>query len=188
MDGITATPRLHPQAAAAATARTAAPVVLVEVSSNGADYSTIFSIGASAESSPVDPGERIHSSLVCATQGTSIRYRTIDGEGNPAVIPGLTFTFIDSSAGPSVGDFPPSISAKAAYDVSAPPALLSRADWGADESFRFEESLLGDDKEMLEDLVAAAFNDANRKVEQTVQAKLSAVTGGLALPGMKLPF
>ncbi len=52
-----------------------------------------------------------------------------------------------------------------------------------------EESLLRDDKEMLEDLVAAAFNDANRKVEATVQQKMSAVTGGLALPGgMKLPF
>ncbi|MEO8467405.1 MAG: YbaB/EbfC family nucleoid-associated protein [Gammaproteobacteria bacterium] len=52
-----------------------------------------------------------------------------------------------------------------------------------------EPSLLKDDKEMLEDLVAAAFNDANRKVEQTVQQRLSAVTGGLALPpGLKLPF
>jgi nucleoid-associated protein EbfC len=52
-----------------------------------------------------------------------------------------------------------------------------------------EESLLRDDKEMLEDLVAAAFNDANRKVEQTVQEKMSSVTGGLALPaGLKLPF
>jgi DNA-binding YbaB/EbfC family protein len=52
-----------------------------------------------------------------------------------------------------------------------------------------EESLLRDDKEMLEDLVAAALNDANRKVEQTVQQRLSSVTGGLALPaGLKLPF
>jgi DNA-binding YbaB/EbfC family protein len=52
-----------------------------------------------------------------------------------------------------------------------------------------EDALLGDDKEMLEDLVAAAFNDANRKAEQMVQQKLSSVTGGLALPGgMKLPF
>ncbi len=52
-----------------------------------------------------------------------------------------------------------------------------------------EESLSRDDKEMLEDLVAAAFNDANRKIEATVQQKMSAVTGGLALPGgMKLPF
>jgi len=43
--------------------------------------------------------------------------------------------------------------------------------------------------EMLEDLVAAAFNDANRKVEQTVQQKLSSVTGSMGLPaGLKLPF
>jgi len=52
-----------------------------------------------------------------------------------------------------------------------------------------EPNLVGDDKDMLEDLVAAAFNDANRKVEQTVQEKMSSLTGGLQLPeGMKLPF
>lgn len=52
-----------------------------------------------------------------------------------------------------------------------------------------EDSLLKDDKEMLEDLIAAAINDANRKAERTVQEKLSAVTGGLQLPaGLKLPF
>jgi DNA-binding YbaB/EbfC family protein len=52
-----------------------------------------------------------------------------------------------------------------------------------------EPALLGDDKEMLEDLIAAAFNDARTKVERTVQEKLSAVTGGLGLPaGLKLPF
>jgi DNA-binding YbaB/EbfC family protein len=52
-----------------------------------------------------------------------------------------------------------------------------------------EDSLLGDDKDMLEDLVAAAFNDANRKVERAVQERMASVTGGLALPGgMKLPF
>jgi len=52
-----------------------------------------------------------------------------------------------------------------------------------------EPALLDDDKEMLEDLIAAAFNDARAKVERTVQEKLSAVTGGLALPGgLKLPF
>jgi len=52
-----------------------------------------------------------------------------------------------------------------------------------------EAALLRDDKEMLEDLVAAACNDTNRKIEQTVQQKLSSVTGGLGLPGgLKLPF
>jgi hypothetical protein len=50
-------------------------------------------------------------------------------------------------------------------------------------------SLLGDDKEMLEDLLAAAVNDAARKVEAAVQEKMGALTGGLGLPpGMKLPF
>ena len=52
-----------------------------------------------------------------------------------------------------------------------------------------EDSLLSEDKDMLEDLIAAAFNDANRKIEQTVQDKLSAVTGTMGLPaGLKLPF
>ncbi len=46
-----------------------------------------------------------------------------------------------------------------------------------------------DDKEMLEDLVAAAMNDANRRVEQTAQERMGALTAGLPLPpGMKLPF
>jgi nucleoid-associated protein EbfC len=46
-----------------------------------------------------------------------------------------------------------------------------------------------DDREMLEDLVAAALNDASRRVEQTTQDKMSGFTAGLNLPpGMKLPF
>ncbi len=52
-----------------------------------------------------------------------------------------------------------------------------------------DPTLIGDDKEMLEDLVAAAVNDAVRKVEATSQAKLSNLTAGINLPGgMKLPF
>ena len=52
-----------------------------------------------------------------------------------------------------------------------------------------DPSLVGDDREMLEDLVAAAFNDAARRVEQTVTEKMSGFTAGLGLPpGMKLPF
>lgn len=52
-----------------------------------------------------------------------------------------------------------------------------------------DPSLVGDDKEMLEDLVAAAVNDAVRHVEATVQEKMSGFTAGMGLPaGMKLPF
>jgi len=54
---------------------------------------------------------------------------------------------------------------------------------------KIEDSLLGDDKEMLEDLIAAAMNDVNRKIEEAVQERMASVTGGLALPpGLKLPF
>jgi DNA-binding YbaB/EbfC family protein len=52
-----------------------------------------------------------------------------------------------------------------------------------------DDSMIGDDKEMLEDLTVAAFNDAVRKVEKTVQEKFSGMAAGLNLPpGMKLPF
>ena len=52
-----------------------------------------------------------------------------------------------------------------------------------------DPSLLSDDKDMLEDLVAAAINDAVRKAEATSQEKMANITSGLPLPpGMKLPF
>lgn len=52
-----------------------------------------------------------------------------------------------------------------------------------------DPSLLGEDKDMLEDLVAAAFNDAVRKAEATSREKMASLTAGLPLPpGFKLPF
>ncbi|MEN8170099.1 MAG: YbaB/EbfC family nucleoid-associated protein [Pseudomonadota bacterium] len=52
-----------------------------------------------------------------------------------------------------------------------------------------DDSLMGDDKEMLEDLIAAAVNDAVRQLEETSKDKMGGVTAGMNLPGgMKLPF
>jgi len=52
-----------------------------------------------------------------------------------------------------------------------------------------DPSLIGEDKDMLEDLVAAAINDAARRVETTTQEKMRGFTAGMALPpGFKLPF
>ena len=52
-----------------------------------------------------------------------------------------------------------------------------------------DPSLLADDKDMLEDLVAAAFNDAVRKAEATSAEKMSGLSAGMALPpGFKMPF
>jgi len=52
-----------------------------------------------------------------------------------------------------------------------------------------DPSLVGDDKEMLEDLVCAAFNDAAHKVEAMVSEKMGGLASGMGLPaGFKLPF
>jgi nucleoid-associated protein EbfC len=52
-----------------------------------------------------------------------------------------------------------------------------------------DPSLLEDDKDMLEDLIAAAFNDAVRKSEVTMQEKMASVTAGFPMPpGFKMPF
>jgi nucleoid-associated protein EbfC len=54
---------------------------------------------------------------------------------------------------------------------------------------QIEPSIIGEDREMLEDLVAAAINDAVHRLEAASQAKMSAAMGGLSLPpGVKLPF
>ena len=52
-----------------------------------------------------------------------------------------------------------------------------------------DDSLMEDDKEMIEDLLAAAVNDAVRRIETETSEKMSGVTAGMNLPaGMKLPF
>ncbi|QBG37873.1 YbaB/EbfC family nucleoid-associated protein [Litorilituus sediminis] len=52
-----------------------------------------------------------------------------------------------------------------------------------------DDSLMEDDKDMIEDLLAAAVNDAVRRVEEQNKEKMSALTGGMQLPpGMKMPF
>jgi DNA-binding YbaB/EbfC family protein len=52
-----------------------------------------------------------------------------------------------------------------------------------------DDSLVGDDKEMLEDLVASACNDANRRVAEMMEQSMSGLTDGLNLPpGFKMPF
>jgi len=52
-----------------------------------------------------------------------------------------------------------------------------------------DPSLVGEDKDMLEDLVAAAFNDGVRRAEEVSQQRMASLTSGMPLPpGFKLPF
>jgi len=54
---------------------------------------------------------------------------------------------------------------------------------------QIEPTVIGDDREMLEDLIAAACNDAVHRLEAASQAKMAGLMGGMPLPpGMKLPF
>lgn len=54
---------------------------------------------------------------------------------------------------------------------------------------QIEPAVIGEDREMLEDLIAAAFNDAVQKADAAAQAKMADLMGGMQLPpGMKLPF
>jgi nucleoid-associated protein EbfC len=54
---------------------------------------------------------------------------------------------------------------------------------------QIEPAVVSEDREMLEDLIAAATNDAVQKVDVRVQEKMASLTAGLQLPpGMKLPF
>lgn len=57
------------------------------------------------------------------------------------------------------------------------------------KALKIDDAILSDDKDMLEDLIIASFNDAIRRVEKKTQESLSGMTSGLNLPpGMKLPF
>jgi hypothetical protein len=57
------------------------------------------------------------------------------------------------------------------------------------KALKIDDVILSDDKDMLEDLIIASFNDAIRRVEKKTQESLSGMTSGLNLPpGMKLPF
>lgn len=53
---------------------------------------------------------------------------------------------------------------------------------------QLDPALMQDDKEVVEDLVAAAVNDAVRKVEQATQEKMSTLATGINIPGLNLPF
>jgi len=51
-----------------------------------------------------------------------------------------------------------------------------------------DPALMEDEREVLEDLIAAAMNDAVRKVEKTTEEKMGGLTSGMNIPGLKMPF
>jgi uncharacterized protein YgiM (DUF1202 family) len=114
------------------------PRVELQISYDGVTYSELYTLSQTADEGPVDREGRIFTGLVCAEGARYIRYRVLDPDENLATISGFTLSYIDSSAGPSLDDFP----AIGGFnlDPARPPRIISRAEWGANESYRFSES------------------------------------------------
>ncbi len=116
----------------------AAPGSSVEMSfsANGTDWTDSVAVYEAAEDAgqPELEGRRF-GQLLAADGASYIRYQGIDPDGNATSLPGLAFTYIDATAGPTVDD----VYNAALQPTVAPPPIISRADWGANESYRFNK-------------------------------------------------
>lgn len=106
-----------------------APVAVeMQFSNDGQSFSDPVLVGpAHTDAGPVDRDGRTFSDLVFTPKSSFVRYRGIDDAGRVTSIPGLEFTYIDATGGPTLGDITPS-SGKPTPDR---PPIISREEWGA---------------------------------------------------------
>ena len=111
------------------------PAATVELlwSADGATWSEPLWIGLSGHFGKPDRDGRHIGGLVSTPGAQFLQYRTYDGAGNPAALPGFEIDYIDASAGPSLEQ----VANPAIAPMFAPPPIIGRAAWGADESLRF---------------------------------------------------
>jgi uncharacterized protein YgiM (DUF1202 family) len=111
------------------------PGGLVELlwSADGVTWSEPIWIGQASHSGRPDRDGRTIGSLVSTPGAQFLQYRTYDSAGNFAPLPGFEIDYIDATAGPSLEQ----IANPALTPVFAPPPLITRAGWGADESLRY---------------------------------------------------
>ncbi|HEV2108363.1 MAG TPA: SH3 domain-containing protein [Thermomicrobiales bacterium] len=113
--------------------------VLIEMSFSldGSSFSEPIYVGAAEEDAGrPDRSGRHFSDLAFTEAARFVRYRTLDGNGDPAQLAGFQITYIDASPGPSVDMV---YAAALAPSVARPP-VISRSDWGANESYRYDAS------------------------------------------------
>lgn len=111
------------------------PVVQITLSSDGETWTGPFRLDASPDLGRPTRDNRVFTGLVCASGANHIAYAIFDQDGSRASVPGFALTYIDSSGGPDL----PTVGT-AGSDDAQPPRILSRQEWGANESWRFEES------------------------------------------------
>jgi uncharacterized protein YgiM (DUF1202 family) len=111
------------------------PQIWLQLSTDGSTWSDSYRLTAQTEDGGRENrGGRIFTWLLFTTGASVVRYQTQDADGNPANITDLSFIYIDSSGGPTEADLD-GFSA-AAEDTTVSPKIISRAQWGANESWR----------------------------------------------------
>lgn len=107
----------------------ASPVAVeLQLSADGERFSDPVLVGpAHTDAGPPDRDGRTYGDLVFADESSYVKYRGIDESGRVTSIPGLSFTYIDATGGPTLGDITPS---SLAPSLDRPP-IVSREEWGA---------------------------------------------------------
>jgi uncharacterized protein YgiM (DUF1202 family) len=106
--------------------------VEMQLSADGEIFSDPLIVGpASVDAGPKDRDGRVFGHLISTDTATSVRYRGLDADGNDAGIPGLSFTYIDATGGPTLGDISPSTLNPS---LDRPP-IVSRDEWGANLAY-----------------------------------------------------
>lgn len=119
------------------------PVIEVQLSADGVTWSETYRLTASndAGGGPDLAQERLYTPLIHTTGTSHIQFRTVDSDENPGEVAGLRFTYIDATDGPWQEDIETAVGAStvdiAGIDPRTPPEIVTRAQWGANEGYRF---------------------------------------------------
>lgn len=116
------------------------PVVEYGISFDGASWDEGYRIAAHSDGGPTPTDERHHTPLHFSDGQQYVRYRTVDGERNLVVLDRFQVTYIDPTDGPWEPDRPMTMmrTTAANSDTLVPPSIITRAQWGANENYRFD--------------------------------------------------
>lgn len=118
------------------------PAVQFGISNDGNVWDDGHYMTFHSDGGPAPADDRLHTDLFFADGQEYVRYRTLDGEGNLVVLDRFQVTYIDPTDGPWEPDRSTTMMRTTAVnsDTLIPPAIISRAQWGANESLRFDST------------------------------------------------
>ncbi|HEU0164819.1 MAG TPA: N-acetylmuramoyl-L-alanine amidase, partial [Thermomicrobiales bacterium] len=126
------------------------PVIEVQISTDGATWSDTYEMAENHEDGGRPTrGNRFFTPLIFTDGEQYVRYRTVDSNGNAGTVTGLSFTYIDATDGPWAADVDAAVASPDATTFAAadtgddrvPPTVVTREEWGADESWRYDSSI-----------------------------------------------